>query len=393
MTGNRGGRAASAAAVLALAVCGCTAATGEAGPKPTAAGTGQAGLAGVCPDPVVVQTNWWPQAEYGAVYRLLGPDPTVDRDGKRVTGRLVASGRDTGVRVQVRSGGPANGFVPAAKMLYADRQITLGGVDLDQVIQVTGSGQRVLAVFAPLDLSPLVILWDRRTHPGFTTIGDIGQTDMRVLYFPGATYMEFLVGSGILRRSQVEGSYDGSPARFVADDGRVAQQGYLTNEVYAYQHEVKQWARPVAYQLVSDAGYPTYPETLAIRADRREELTGCLRRLVPILQQATVDYLADPQPTNELIVRLAKDFGGYPYSMQRAAYAVRVMAAEGIMGNGADRTVGDFDPARVDKLLSIVRPIFAGQKQPVPDGLAPGELFTNQFVNPAIGLPARPPGS
>ncbi len=87
--------------------------------------------------------------------------------------------------------------------------------------------------------------------------------------------MEFLVGSSILRRSQVEGSYDGSPARFVADNGQVAQQGYLTNEVYPYQHEVKQWARPVAYQLVSDAGYLTYLETLAIRADQREELSGC----------------------------------------------------------------------------------------------------------------------
>jgi len=41
--------------------------------------------------------------------------------------------------------------------------------------------------------------------------------------------MEFLVGSGILRRSQVDSGYDGSPARFVAERGEVVQQGHLTN--------------------------------------------------------------------------------------------------------------------------------------------------------------------
>ena len=42
-------------------------------PAPAAAGP----LAGVCPDPVVVQTDWFPEAEYGAYFQMLGEQPTV----------------------------------------------------------------------------------------------------------------------------------------------------------------------------------------------------------------------------------------------------------------------------------------------------------------------------
>src|SRR6266542_4395036 len=69
-----------------------------------------AALAGVCPATVVVQTNWFPQSEHGAAYRLVGPGYRIDAAHKRVTGPLVAGGHDTGVRIEVRAGGPAVGF-------------------------------------------------------------------------------------------------------------------------------------------------------------------------------------------------------------------------------------------------------------------------------------------
>jgi len=128
-----------------------------------------------------------------------------------------------------------------------------------------------------------------------------------------------------------------------------------------------------------------YPETLAIRPDRQDELAACLRRLVPIMQLSAVDYLADPGSTNALVVKLVSDFGAYPYSAERAAYAVGAMRQNGIMGNGSDRTIGDLEVDRVRRVLDIVRPIFAGQHNPVPDSLRADDLFTNQFLDPAIG--------
>ena len=372
--------------VGAVGLAGCSGGTEQVS-APQAAGStspGAVSLAGVCPATVVVQSNWWPQAEEGALFRLLGGTLTVDRARKRVSGALVADGTDTGVRLEIRAGGPATGFVPAVSTLFTDPAVLLGTADSDQIAQVAGR-QRVKAVVAPLERSPVVLLYDPARH-SFPTIADIGRTDTRVLYFPGATYMEYLVGSGRLKRSQVDPGYGGTPDRWVAAGGGIVQQGFLTNEPYAYERELPAWGRKVAWLLVADAGYPVYPETLAVRADREAALAPCLRRLVPLVQRSVRGYLADPEATNELIVRLVRDFGGYPYSTERAAYAVSTMRANGIVGDGPNRTVGDFELARVTRLLDIVRPIFARARQPLPAGLSAADLVTNAYVDPAVSV-------
>jgi hypothetical protein len=229
-------------------------------------------------------------------------------------------------------------------------------------------------------------MWDPRAHPGWKTIADIGRTDIRVLYFPGSTYMQYLVDAGTLRKSQVENSYDGTPGRFIAERGKIVQQGYLTNEVYQFEHELPQWKRKVAWQLVSAAGYPNYPATVAIRPDRKATLTPCLKKLVPMMQRSAAAYAADPVPTNALIVRLVKDYGAFPYSSERAAAAIATMNHYGIVGNGANKTIGDFDTARVQKIIDILRPLLAAEKRPIKAGLRPGDIATNEFIDPRIGL-------
>ena len=371
-------------ALAAACLAGCSTGAGEvAAPQPSgSAGSGAARLAGVCPATVVVQSNWWPQAEEGALFRLLGGDLTVDRTRKRVSGALVAEGVDTGVRLEIRSGGPANGFVPAVSTLFTDRSVLLGTADTDQVAQVAGR-QRVKAVVAPLERSPVVLMYDPAQH-SFATLADVGRAGTRVLYFQGATYIEYLVGTGQLRRSQVDAGYTGTPDRWVAARGSIVQQGFLTNEPYAYEHELPAWNKKVAWLLVADAGYPVYPEALTIRADREAELAPCLRRLVPLIQRSAAGYLADPVATNTLLVRLVGELGAFPYSAPRAAYAVSAMRANGIVGNGPNATIGDFDLARVHKLLDIVRPVFARAQQPLPAGLTAEDLVTNAYVDPAV---------
>jgi hypothetical protein len=379
-------RFAALLAALALIVTGCSnGPSGAAGQSATRTAAAAESLKGVCPDTVVVQTGWWPEAEYGGLYRLLGQNSQVDKAKKAVSGPLVIGGADSGIKIEIRSGGPANNFTPAAKILYLDRSVTLGGTELDRIVQVS-SDQPVLSVFAPMDLSPLVLMWDPAAHPDFKTIADIGRSDTRVLYYQGATYMEYLVGSGILRKSQVEGSYDGTPARFVTEGGKVVQQGYLTSEIFQYEQEIPQWKRKLAWQLVNETGFPTYPENMTIRADRKDELGPCLRKLVPALQRSTADYAADPKATNELIVNLVKDYGAFAYSPQLAEYSVNAMKQHGILGNGHNSTVGDVEADRVQKIIDITRPIFAAQHNPIRDDLKPADLYTNEFIDPAIGL-------
>jgi hypothetical protein len=371
-----------AAALLLTAACSGGGDT-VSGARPSASASGAASLAGVCPATVTIQSNWYAQAEDGAIYRLLGGDLQVDKQHKRVTGALVADGVDTGVRLQIRSGGPANGFVPAASVLYTDPSVLLATADTDQVAQLA-STRPVKAVVAPMERSPVVLMFDPAQH-SFRTVADIGRAGTRVLYFQGATYMDYLVGSGQLKRSQVEAGYAGTPDRWVTSRGSIVQQGFLTNEPYAYENELPSWDKKVAWLLVADAGYPVYPEALVVRSDREQADAACLKRLVPIIQRSAVGYLADPGATNALIVTLTQDYHAYPYSAQRAAYAAKVMRDNGIVGNGPDETLGNFDMTRITRLLDIVRPVFARDRQPLPAGLSAADVATNAYVDARVG--------
>jgi hypothetical protein len=242
-------------------------------------------------------------------------------------------------------------------------------------------------------VDPLVLMWDPARHPDFTTIADIGQTGTRVLFFSGErTYMDYLIGSGQLRQSQVDGSYDGSPDRLVAGRGDLVVQGFATSEPWKWQHEVPAWGRKLDYALVADSGYPNYRNLLAIRSGDKSALAGCLRRLVPILQQSTVDFMARPGPTTDLVLSVVgKTRQAYTDSVDRSRHAVDVMRDEGLVTNGRTPMVGDFDTAaggRVSRLLDIDVPIFAAQRKALKPGLVPTDVATNEFLDPAIGLPA-----
>jgi hypothetical protein len=376
------------ATAVSLAACS---AAGSENPAPAQTASGdRLSLAGVCPNKIVVQTGWYPQIERGAVYQLVGSDPKMDANKKRVSGKLVAEGRDTGVQIEVRAGGPAIGFQPVSAQMYVDKSIVLGDMSTDESVQ-NSVKQPTLAVVAPLEIDPQVVLWDPATYPNFNTVVDIGQTDTTVLYFQGSTPMEYLVGSGILRKSQVDGSYDGSPSRFVAAGGKIAQMAFATNEPYLLEHEVKAWGKPVQFQLLYDTGYPIYPRTtLAIRAGEKQQLSPCLQKLVPIIQRAQVEFMADPKPTTDLILKLVDAYGsGFVYSRGLANYGVEQLRLLGLVGNGSNRTLGDFDVNRVQKVIDIVQPIFTAQRQAIKPSIKPDDIVTNDFIDSLIGLPGH----
>ena len=372
---------------LALAAGACSSSEKSGGSSTGApAASGSQSLKGVCPDPVVIQTDWWPEPEHGAVYQLLGPGYKADAGKKKVTGPLVTGGKDTGVQVELRAGGPAIGFQQVSAQMYLDKSITLGFVFTDTAVQLSAK-QPTLSVVTPLDINPQMIMWDPKVHPDFHTIADIGQTNTKVLYFKGSTYMDYLIGSGILRKNQVDGSYDGAPATYVASEGKIAQQGFATSEPYVYQNQLPEWRKPVAFQLINDTGYPVYASALAIRPDAKSQLASCLQRLVPMVQQAQIDYVKNAEPVNKLIVQIDKDYkSGYPMDEGLAKFTADQELKLGIVGNGADKTLGNFDMTRIKRTIDIVGPIYAAQKQPVKAGLTPQDIVTNEFINPAIGL-------
>ncbi|HWL44606.1 MAG TPA: hypothetical protein VNQ73_16820 [Ilumatobacter sp.] len=344
-------------------------------------------LAGVCPDTVVIQTDWNPEAEHGWIYEMIGDPYEIDTGAVAVRGPLVAGGADTGVTIEIRSGGPAIGFQTVTSQLYADDSITLGYVYTDEAIQNSAEFPTV-AVMAGMEKNPQMIMWDPETYPDVESIADLGEAGVTVMYFGGAAYMDYFTQTGILSASQVDGSYNGTPAVFTSQEGAFAQQGFGSAEPYVYEHEVGDWMKPIAYAYINDAGWENYAESIAVRADRLDELSPCLELLVPVIQQSSVDYVTNPAETNTVIIEAVEAFdNGWVYTEGVAEYAVATMLADGLLSNGPDSTLGNFDLDRVQGLIDIAIPVYESLGQPPKEGLVSEDIVTNQFIDESIGLP------
>jgi hypothetical protein len=104
------------------------------------------------------------------------------------------------------------------------------------------------------------------------------------------------------------------------------------------------------------------------------------------MQRADLDYLASPAKVNDLILDLVDKYDtGWVYSKGVADYSVKTQKELGLVGNGNDSTHGNFDTARVQKLIDQTTPIFTGQGTAPKAGITPDDLVTNQFIDTSIG--------
>ncbi|MGW1742491.1 ABC transporter substrate-binding protein [Nocardia sp. NPDC001965] len=350
-------------------------------PEPTGAGP----LAGVCPSTVVIQTDWYATPERAAAFQLVGPDGTVDVNKGSYAGPLG----DTGVNVEVRLGGPFLGGQPVPAQMYQDTSITLGFVPTDDAVRAQAEFP-VTGVFASLDVNPQIIMWDPATYH-VESWRDIPGTGAPVVYSEGKIFMDYLTANGYVRPDQADASFDGTPSRFVAERGRVMQQGYVSNEPFRWEHDVEGWRKPTDYLLVHESGYEIYPHAWSVRAGELDALRPCLTKLVPMLQQAQVDYIANPEPVNRALLRIADTIpDGPPMTAAGNTDSVKVQVAEKIVGNGPDSTLGNFEEARVNRVIDAVTPILRNRGDRIADGLTATDLVTNEFIDPAIALPAVP---
>jgi hypothetical protein len=373
--------------VCALSACGDKPPAPPAAPAPSAAEPAAAAaptpgsLKGVCPDKIVIQTDWFATPERAAAYQLVGPNGTVDKQKGTYSGPVAGAGVD----VEVRLGGPFVGFQPVPALMYQDPTIYLGYVATDDAVQAADKFPTV-AVVAPLDINPQVVMWDPATYK-INTWSDVAGTKAKIIYIEGLPFMDYLVSKGYVAASQKDASFDGTPSRFVAERGKPIQQGYASNEPYRWEHDVEGWKKPVKFLLVHDSGYEIYPQGLAVRASKLEASKACLKALVPMIQKAQIAYMTDPGPTNAALLRIAQTLGdGPPVTAAGNANAVVVMKDLHIVGNGPDNTLGNFDVARLDKTIALLKPIFAARGSKVPEKLAAADIASNEFIDPSLHL-------
>ena len=372
-------------AALTLTACG---GSDTATPDTTAAvATGVDLAAAGCPATVTLQTDWNPEAEHGNLYQLIGPGYTVDTEKLRVTGDLMADGKTTGVKVEIRAGGPAIGYSLVVSEMYKDPSILLGFAGTDGQVSLSGDKFPTIAVVAPFNINPQIIMWDPTTYPDVKTIADLKETGAKVRYFDGVSYMDYFTSAGILDKKQVDGTYDGSPASFVAAGGKDAQQGFGTSEPYFYKNVLKDWMKDVRYQYIHDAGWTSYAQSLAGTPANVAKYDSCLKALVPVLQQATLDYLKAPDTANELILDVVNQYNnGWVYDAGQAAAAVVKMQEDKLIANSPDGTLGSFDMDRVTAFIAKATPVFTSTGSKVKEGLVADDIVTNKYINPAIKL-------
>jgi hypothetical protein len=376
--------ATAAAACLALTACSTPDTSPAADPEADAAGAaaGDLELTEVCDADLTVQLQWQPQSDMGAMFRLLGDDYTTDSARKSVTGSLIASGADTGVDLTLLAGGPAIGFQPVTSQLYTDDEIDFGLVHSDQLIAAAGA-QPVIGVTPLLTYSPAMLMWDPETYGEDFGIADIASTDASVVVSAEQAYPTWLVAKGYAHADQIDGSYDGNPARFVSDP-TIIQQGFANSEPYTYENDTPSWGRPVGYQLLRDAGFDIYASNFVVRADRLEEYSACLERLVPIIQQASADYIAEPGPVNEKIVDVvSSDSTYYSYSMGQADFSAKLLVDEGLIAD-ENGTLGGYDLDRAERFVTELIPVIESTGVELPEGLTAADLFTTEFVDTTI---------
>jgi len=335
-----------------------------------------------CGSKIVVQTDWFPEAEHAALYQLAGTNGTVDAKKGWYTGQIGKSG----VMLEIRAGGPFTGFQQPISQMYQDSSITLGYVNSDEAVQLSKKLPTV-AIVAPLEFSPQIVMW----NPQKLTINkfqDISNSGSKVLVFEGGVWVDYLISRGWVNKSQVDTSYDGSPSRFVAADGSIVQQGFATSEPYDYEFNIKQYGKAVKYLMIRSSGYIPYPEPLAATPGVVKAKRACFKLLVPLIQQAQVDYMGKPGPVNNKLVDIVTELKTFwVESTAGNAFNTIQQRKLGIVQNGPNCTLGDFNQKRMTQLINVLKPIYAAKGLDTYDtNLTAEKIGTNEFINPKIGL-------
>jgi hypothetical protein len=337
-------------------------------------------LTSVCPDPIKVQLQWYPQPDpYAAVFGLIDGGE-LDGDAASYTGPMHADPDQT---LEIIGGGPLAGYQSTTSLMYADSEILLGDMNMDESISNSASFPTV-GVLGPFVTSPLALLYNPEVHD-FSSMDDVREAGTTVLVTQSATFASAMIGLGILDESQVDFSFDFGPARFVDSNGDIAQQSFVTHDPYEYLNS-EFWGRPVASVLLADS-YPSYQNVLTVTPENLEAEADCLERLVPLVQQSMVDYVADPVPMHELMVELSDGLGNpAAFTMESLEFTYDSMLSNGLVGNtGVTSTFGSFDMDRVAEVIEILDPVFDGDESFDP-AVTGDQVATNNFIDPTIGL-------
>jgi NitT/TauT family transport system substrate-binding protein len=227
-------------------------------------------------EPVVLQLNWFPEAEHGGFYSA-------------VIGQHDAA---NGLAVEIRPGGRA---IRVAGELASGR-VQFAVANAEDVVIFRSQGADIVTVMTACQHHPRCIL--TRADSGVRAFGDLGAKGMTLQVQQGHAFVEYMRSRGVLAGVK-EVPFTGGVALTVGDPS-FAQQGY----VYSEPLLARQQGVDVTTLMVSDLGFDPYSSVLVTTGKLVRERPDTVRRMVAAALAGWRGYLADPAATNARLLEV-----------------------------------------------------------------------------------------
>jgi NitT/TauT family transport system substrate-binding protein len=218
-----------------------------------------------------IALNWFPEAEHAGFYAAES------------AGLYTAKGLD----LKLVPGGPG---APVLQQVATGR-VDFGVSNADEVLIARAQGLPVVAVFAPIQTSPRVIMVHEES--GIKALS--GLQNLTLAIEPQAPFANFLKKKLPLAGVRFV-PYTGSVAPFLADK-RFAQQAYGISEPFVAQEK---GAKPVNL-YVTELGYNPYTSVLVVSEKTLAAHPELVQKVVQASQAGWEKYLADHGPTDALL--------------------------------------------------------------------------------------------
>ncbi|HJT31395.1 MAG TPA: ABC transporter substrate-binding protein [Pirellulales bacterium] len=283
--------------------------------------------------------NWYPEAEHGGYYAAL----------------LQGYYRQEGLEVQIIKGGPKAPVIPQVD----NGQFEFGIYNADGLITARSKDADVVAVFAPLQISPRAIM----VHAA-SGIDDFSQLNNVTLATDHSqAYFAFLKQKVPLGGVKVV-PYQGSVASFLADP-KFAQQAYVFSEPFVAEQE---GGDPKSL-LVAELGFNPYTSVLITSDQYLAEHADVVQAMVSASRRGWEHYLEHPDETNRHIHELNPE-------MSLAALEYGVNALRPLVLDDVAKTegIGHMTPQRWRTLAEQLEEL--GIAEPVDVS----KVFTTRFL-------------
>ena len=319
------------AAMVILCAGGCTRKETAAAPP----------LEQAAPPKVILQTDWFPQAEHGGYYQAL------------------AKGfyKEAGIEVEIWPGGPGAGI----KLKVARGDAHFGMLRSDDVILAAANGMPFVMVAATMqhDAQALMVHADSPVKAfqdldGRTVIGNVGMA-----WFP---YLERRFGIKIHRRQNTYGL-----GEFLANPETI-QQCLVTNEPFFAEKN----GRKVRTLPLSSSGYDCY-QAVFTRRDFIASSPDQVRAFVHASIRGWRDYLdGDPTPANAIILQRNREM-----TPELLAFSRREMIRHSFV-RGNPRQGEDIGQLSFDRLANQINTLVSLGILPAP--LEISKVATTEFL-------------